>query len=405
MTLDLENVYDRLYTYCKDEDFAGYDPFDGLNSSFIRATPLKHLAPARFAWLQLVKRLPMDLRQILRIPKGNNPKGLALFTLAELSRYRADENPHNAGNARMLADRLLSFAIEGKPAEGHGTTAFGYNFDWQSRGFFAPEGTPAIVPTAFASQALVEAYGVLGDEKYLTAADEICLFVLTGLNRSFESDDEICFSYTPFDRSIIYNATLLAGETLARVGQITGNREYLDAAAKTVRFVIRRQRSDGSWYYGEDPKQKWVDNFHTAYVLLSLYRISGVIEELRSETFEPIRGGVNYWLTNFFLEDGTPKYYDNEVYPVDIHAAAVAIASLCELSAIDARMLPMALKTTAWTVENLRDPRGFFYYQKRKTRTIKTPFMRWGQAWMAYALARLMETEKAGLARDQHHGE
>ncbi len=130
-----------------------------------------------------------------------------------------------------------------------------------------------------------------------------------------------------------------------------------------------------------------------------------MIEELRTETFEPIRGGVNYWLANFFLEDGTPKYYDNAVYPVDIHSAAVAIAALCELGAVDARMLPMAIKTTAWTVGNLKDPQGFFYYQKRKNRTIKTPFMRWGQAWMAYALARLMEAEKAGLAQDQSHGE
>jgi acyl-coenzyme A synthetase/AMP-(fatty) acid ligase len=38
------------------------------------------------------------------------------------------------------------------------------------------------------------------------------------------------------------------------------------------------------------------------------------------------------------------------------------------------------------------DPDGHFYYQKRKDRVVKTAFMRWGQAWMAYALARLIET-------------
>ena len=40
---------------------------------------------------------------------------------------------------------------------------------------------------------------------------------------------------------------------------------------------------------------------------------------------------------------------------------------------------------------NMLDAQGFFYYQKRKNGTVKTPYMRWGQAWMAYALARLIE--------------
>jgi hypothetical protein len=145
--------------------------------------------------------------------------------------------------------------------------------------------------------------------------------------------------------------------------------------------------------YGANAVQGWVDNFHTAYVLLSLFRISSVIPELRSETFQAIKGGSAYWLDNFFLADGTPKYYDNAVYPIDIHSAAVAIAALAELSPVDERMLPMARKTADWTIENMRDDAGYFYYQVRERRTVKTPFMRWGQAWMAYALARLIEAE------------
>ena len=394
MALDLEKVYERLYSYCKQEDFAGYDPFDGLNSVLFQLTPLKHFAPARLFWLQMVKRSPFDLRWVLSIPKGVNSKGLALFALAELSRFRATEDPQHVENARELADRLLDMKIVGKTSGGEMTAAFGYNFDWQSRSFFAPIGVPAIVPTAFASQAFIEIFYASGDEKYLDAAKHICSFILNGLNRSAETDDAVCFSYTPVDHSIIFNASLLAGESLARVGAITGNAKYLEMAAKTVRFVIRRQQSNGAWRYGANQKQEWVDNFHTAYILLSLYRISNDIVDLRSETYDAIKNGSAFWLDNFFLDDGTPKYYDKAVYPIDIHSAAVAIAALCELNAVDDRMLPMARKTAEWTIENMLDPRGFFYYQRRKNRIIKTPFMRWGQAWMAYALARLIEREK-----------
>ncbi len=393
MSIDFKQSYDRLLAYCEREDFAGYDPFDGLNSVLFQLTPLKHVRIARLALLQAVKRSPKDLRSILGVKKGINPKGLALFALAELSRYRATKDEVHAVKTKDLLERLMKTAIRGKSENGRPTLAFGYNFDWQSRNFYAPLGTPAIVPTAFAQQAFIEAYEAFGDEKYLTASGEICGFILTGLNRSVETTDEICFSYTPLDRTEIYNASLLAGECLARVGALTQNSEYLDIAAKTARFVIRRQRSDGAWAYGGNDIQAWVDNFHTAYILLSLYRISGEIEELRSETFDAINLGGGYWLAKFFLDDGTPKYYDNETFPVDIHSAAAAIAAMSELKAIDERMVPMAEKTAAWTMKNMFDPSGYFYYQKRKSSVVKMPFMRWGQAWMAYAVARLIEAK------------
>ena len=68
-----------------------------------------------------------------------------------------------------------------------------------------------------------------------------------------------------------------------------------------------------------------------------------------------------------------------------------AIAVLVELRDSDARALPTAERVAAWTIENMRDSEGFFYYQLREGETVKTPFIRWGQAWMAYALAKLLE--------------
>ena len=394
MAIDLEQVYDRVYSYCRRDDFAGYDPFDGLNSRIFHLTPLKHVKLARLVWLQMIKRSPVNLRPALIVEKGVNPKALALFALAELSRYRATRRQNHAENAKYMLTHLHDLKISGQETDGRPTTAFGYNFDWQSRVFFAPMGTPAIVPTAFASQAFVEAYEIFADERYLTVAMEICEFIVSRLNRPVETDDQLCFSYTPVDYSIIYNANLLAGECLARVGGITGNSKYLEMAAKTARFVVRRQRADGAWVYGENRKQAWADNFHTAYILLSLKRISALVPGLGAETTEATERGTGYWLDNFFLDDGTPKYYDNSVYPVDIHSVGAAIVALCELRDGDASMVHLARKIAEWTMANLYDREGFFYYQKRKGRTVKICYMRWAQGWMAYALARLIESER-----------
>ena len=87
----------------------------------------------------------------------------------------------------------------------------------------------------------------------------------------------------------------------------------------------------------------------------------------------PLKTGLNFWLENFFLADGTPKYYDTNIYPVDIHSASAAIVALCELNQIDNRCLPQAEKTLRWTIENMRDEQGFFYYQKKKNKTVKIP--------------------------------
>ncbi len=397
MNFDFEQIYAELFAYCRAENFSGDDPFDGLNSRIFQLTPLKYFAPARLAWLQTVKRSPLNLRPILKIEKSVNPKGIALFALAELSRFRTNYKPSHAENVKQFLKQLLELKLKTQNSKlKTQKAAFGYNFDWQSRVFFAPRGTPTIVPTAFAAQSFIEAYKLFGDEIYLETAKEICEFILNDLNRSFESTDEICFSYTPLDKTIIFNASLLAGEVLANTGAILENEFYLATAAKTVRFAVRRQEKNGAWVYGSKQKQNWVDNFHTAYVLLSVFRLSNLIPELKNETANSLKTGLNFWLENFFLADGTPKYFDKNIYPVDIHSASAAIAALSELNPLDERCLPQAEKTLDWTVENMRDRAGFFYYQKLKNRTNKISFIRWGQAWMTYALARFLEIKNAG---------
>lgn len=388
MTLDLKTTYDRLYAYCANRDFAGHDPFDGLNSDVFQRLPLKELRIARLAFLQIVKRSPVDLRSVLRVKEGVNPKAIALFALAEMARFRESADERHAANTKMLLDRLLEQQISGETPERKRWLAFGYNFDWQSRYFFASSGTPAIVPTAFASAAFEEASHLYDDERYANAVTEIAAFVVHKLNRFIDTADEVCFSYTPLDSSVIYNASLLAGECLARAAKFSGNSGYSTLAEKALRFVVRRQRSDGAWVYGASGKQAWVDNFHTAYVLLSIRRITDALCLQDDDVESAFDSGFDYWLGNFFLDDGTPKYYNEEVYPVDIHSAAVAIVAMSELGET-----ANAGRVAAWTCANMLDEHGYFYYQQRANGLVKTPFMRWGQGWMCYALARVIEAE------------
>jgi hypothetical protein len=275
--------------------------------------------------------------------------------------------------------------------DGFSGAAWGYNFDWQGRAFFAPRGTPTIVPTAFAARAFVEAARAFDDDAFLATARSACDFILNDLNRVVETEDEICWSYSPLDRTRVFNASLLAAETLANVSTLTGEHDLGVFAQRGARYVARRQRDDGSWAYGESDFQSWSDNFHTAFVLTSISRIMKISDETRAEFLETTTRGYEYWRKSFFLADGWPKYYHDRLYPVDAHSAGAAIVALLELQELDDDANTFAQKIAHWSIHQLQDSRGFFYYQLRRFYKVRTPYMRWSQAWMMYALARLLE--------------
>jgi hypothetical protein len=405
MTVDLTTAHRDLWQWCRAQGFAGYDPYDALNSRLFQATPFKHSRLAGLAWTQFHKRSPINFRPLVRIPRERNSKGVALFALAALAEYRRSKTKEAEIEARELLDDLMRMRLGGFKG-----AAWGYNFDWQSRAFFAPRGTPTIVPTAFAARALCEAADVLGAEEYLPFARTICDFILNDLNRSEETETEVCFSYSPLDQTRVFNASLLAGETLATVGRLTGEVSLCDWAMRAARFVVRRQRADGSWAYGGKEHQSWADNFHTAFVLTSLSRIidavgtepgadrgsragSPVVDAtgLTQDLEAALRRGYQFWQERFFLNNGWPKYYPDRLYPADAHSAASAIVTLVELRGWIPGALLLADKIAEWAITNLRDDHGFFYYQRRRFHTVRIPYMRWSEAWMVYALARLLE--------------
>lgn len=389
MSIDFQKAHEHLWRWCRTHNFAGYDPYDGLNSLLFQATPLRHSRAARLAWTQLFKRSPINFRHLAGIPPERNAKGIALFALAALADYRRTGAKEDEMAARDLVDDLLAMSLKGFQG-----AAWGYNFDWQSRALFVPKGTPTVVPTAFAARALVEASATLGNDEYLRFARTACDFILNDLNRSDETADELCFSYSPLDHTRVFNASLLAAEVLATVGRLTKEESLCDMAMRATRYVVRRQREDGSWSYGAEDFQTWSDNFHTAYVLSSLSCVIGSCESA-GDQFEPaLVRGYEFWTERFFLNNGWPKYFPDRLYPAEIHSAAPAIVTLLELRGRFSGTMILAETIAEWAILNLRDTHGYFHHQRWRFHKNRIPYMRWSQAWMAYALARLLEGKR-----------
>lgn len=378
----LQETTFNLLDYCRRNNWAGYDPFDGLNSRIFTNLPLLHNRISRLILTQGMKRFPINFRRLLLVPKGENPKGLAVFLsalllLSNMGLLKNDDDIHH------LIKRLIELR---SPNTSH--FCWGYHFDWQGRAFFLPKFVPNIICTTFAGNALLDAYAKFGDANYLNMARSAGDFLLEGLNLT-KSGDEICFSYTPMDSGQVHNANLLGAAYLSRLYSITSAKKFLDPAVSAVRYSTRRQNEDGSWAYGEDKTQAWIDNFHTGYNLCALRKIG---QYMNMEEFEPhVRLGFEFYRTHFFREDGAPKYFHNRVYPIDIHSIAQSIITLITFIDLDANNRTLADTIFQWAISNMWDEHGFFYYQITPYYKNKISYMRWSQAWMLLALATLLK--------------
>ena len=382
----------KLRQYCEKEGFKGWDPYDGLNSKVFQMVPfLKKSALCRLVVIQGFKRSSINLRRIMMVPKEYNAKGIALLLSGYCNLYNAIKNELNINLTKSeclnkiiyLSELLISLR-----SEGYSGMCWGYNFDWQSRKLFLfPKNTPTVVATSFAIEALRESYLITGDNKYLEAILSSADFVLKDLHRT-AGKEGFLFSYSPLKgNDTVYNASLLGSRILLRCGEFSlqDRERYFNIAKESVKACCAAQNKDGSWVYGELPTQKWVDSFHTGYNL----DVLNVYAKLTNDNsfYANIERGKDYYLNTFFLDNGTPKYYNDRIYPIDIHSAGQLSITLHN-GGIYNEHRDLAEKVLLWTIKNMQNKKeGYFYYQIKKNSTSTIPYMRWSQAFMFYSLS------------------
>lgn len=380
---NLRSVLLRLLEYCRTHNWAGYDPYDILNSRILKQLPFLDWRLPRLALTQVAKRSPINFRPLLQVPQTENPKATALFLMALLKLSRlgmVSEEPL----IRSMVEKLET--ARSPYGRFHG---WGYSFPWQMRVKIAPRGFPNLVCTVFVANALLDAYEHSHLAKCLSMAAEAADFILNELYWTDEGSSS-GFSYPlPTMRSHIHNANFLGAALLARVYRQTSDQKLLTPALKVARYSVSKQNDDGSWYYGEWPSQHWIDNFHTGYNLLALRDLDTY---LGTSEFDPaIRRGFQFYRGHFFRDDGAPRYFHDRGYPVDVHCVAQSLLTLIGLKNVGGDNVALSRSILHWAMVHLWDARGYFYYQVHPLYTNKISYMRWSQAWMLLALSALLE--------------
>jgi hypothetical protein len=275
-------------------------------------------------------------------------------------------------------------------ASGWDVPCWGYPFPWRARAFYLPAGTPTIVATSFVGEAFLDAFALLHDPRDLETALGACRFVLEKLHRTQDATGT-CLSYSPLDRSTVYNASVLGARLLVRAGLASQREDLIAQAEPLARFVLARQREDGSWPYGEASFHRWTDSFHTGFVLAALDTYSRATKDYNAQ--RAVSLGAAAYANTFFGPNGEPFYFANRSFPYDVHSAAQGVITLVQLHGLDDSFGVLAERVGKFLVDRFLAPDGHFRYQIRRTHRVSIPYMRWSQAWGVRGLAALSELE------------
>lgn len=377
----LSDSIDRLEQYIQRENYRGYDPYDALLSPIFSLLLIRNTKLVRFGAQQVIRRLPFNIRPLMLIPKGYNPVTLGLCIQAYVAICKT--YPEKKEEYIKKIDFCISELVLLQSKGYHGS-CWGYDFDWEARYAKIPAFTPTVVATGFITNALFEYYTIskshIAEQLILSSSE----FVLHDLHRTYD-DTGFCFSYSPHDQQIVFNATMKGARILAQAFSICGNEELIQEAKKTVNYVMESQKNDGSWSYSKGDTRTWIDNFHTAYVLdcLDEYMIHSKDESYNNY----LSLGLEFYFQNFFELDGVAKYYHNNKYPIDSTSVAQSI-----LTSIRFGNIENAQRVAQWVIKHMTDRKGHFYYRKHQFYTNKISYMRWSNAWIFAALTKLHQS-------------
>jgi hypothetical protein len=385
MSATITRALTQIRRWGEAHEWRGYDPYDALNSPL--ASILTFGTPfGRRLLTQAVKLSPFNVRPLLRIRPERNAMAIGLVASAYARLATAGDD-----GAQLEAERLLEWLSEHHSAR-DGGMAWGYHFDVQTRICWYGRGAPNTIATSFVAHALLDACEIMGSDRWGDEALAAARYLEA--NMLDKNPSGPYFRYLPEEPELVHNANVLACGVLVRSARLLGADGMLEPAAVAVSTTVAAQCRDGSWPYGAASYLRWVDNFHTGYILESLAECATLIPSV----VPALERGVRYWKRALFLPDGTPKYFSDKVYPLDSQNYAQAIETWLAIAPWDGEAIRRAERVGQLLVERMLDESGYVHFQQRRFWRSKVPLMRWSTAPAFRALAGLKARENDVIA-------
>ena len=341
-------------------DWAGPDIYDGLAARWPR--PLTSGPRRRQAIIQLHARAPIDLRPLSRREHRPIAKAAALFAQADLRLAGLGD----ARRHRASATRALDVVHADQRA---GSEAWGYPWDVQTRWGHYLAGSPNVIVTAFAVQALVEGGRALDRPDYRERALAAARWVQERLFRPSGG----FYAYHAGSQAVIHNANLLG----ARAASLAGDG---DAVMRAVDRTLSAQAPDGSFPYGEGAGLAFVDSFHTGYVIECLCDLAA------TTAADSLGRAADFYCASFFDSSGRATLWPSRRYPEDAHSAGTGLTTLARLQR-EGLGDPGLLQRVAGRAAHAMVRKGHAIHRRYRWGSTRVRYVRWADAHMALGLA------------------
>ena len=397
-----EQAYHYLYHligWLENNGWAGWDPYDIWDNRIGMWMTKRENICQRIA-NGLTSRagefFPVILRKTVRVQPQVNAKAMGLFAAGFIELEASEKTPPliNGEPGYVPCFRWL----EKHKVVRFGGCGWGYPFDWQSR-ILIPKDTPSVVNSTIIGDAYWLKYKYHGDKEALSQCEEICLFIVNGLNRSGHKYDGVfCFSYTPIDEFQVHNANLFGAEFLIRIGIETGRDDWVETGLDAANFSLSEVREDGTLNYWSNDQAVGLqqDTYHSGFEIRALDSIACLtgVKAFRQAADKYF----HTWLKDFFSKEGVPCFGRGQTDIIEVHSCAEGLlcaskmfgtGNLSRESFLEHVTRVFSAVEKLWVQES--PDKGYFAAKAQKRfgcdMKVDIPYIRWGQAWMFRSIA------------------
>ncbi len=393
----IQQAISQLMQFLASYHYQGWEPYDIRINRWPAWIKWRAL---RASVTQALRMSPFCLQRYVQTPRYY-ANAVTLLAQAFLSQYQLFHEKEFREQAIFFLQWLEQHR---SPLSRH--FSIGASYQVNLKDYMAHPETPAPFITAMAVEAFLTGYEILHDPHYLELAESGILYFLEELPQIHVAPGQQYFVYHPNNHRFYPNLPAVVAGTMAHFYAISPDPLLLETITNNLSYVVRWQRSDGSWFYR--PEAKYCDNFHTGFILEALAKFEHYLKDHRFR--DHLLKGLDYYRHHLFDASGRPRHKklygiptnaDSLLTRVDLRDCAQGILLYSLLARHRGEFLTAAFQLAEWTINNFRAPEGYFYYQQLPFYTIKGPFISM-QAWMLSALTKLLAANQTSSLEGGH---
>ncbi len=370
-----------------------YDLNDFNSSStgnFIRKVYYRNkILGAPLAFLALAQETFFPAALTLYAKPHREAIGDAQYAIGFLQLYEFNGDVRCLHRAEHFLDELKKSAVTG-----YSGLCWGYTYGWQTTDGYWPPRTPVITVTPYGYWAFRKYYELTGNNDVQDVLRSIVRFPIHDLKRITLPDGTQCYSYSPLDRRFVVNANAYRAAMLLDAFKLFGDENYRQEAEISLRFVLASREKNGSWFYEPvGTRDRFIDNFHTCFVLKSLKQCYDVTGD--PTIMDAIRKGYDYYRKSLIRPDGLPKHFalqkHNKLRKYEMYDFAEGITLGCLLDGSVDGGFEQSKTLAGALIRKFQLSDGHFVTRVTTLGTVnKVPYHRWPQAQLFNALTRLL---------------